>query len=568
MLKKFYSDPERIDIEFHNGINIVCADKTKKSKDTDTRNGTGKSTLLYLIDYCFMAKPMEKILESEEFQKFTFTLEFTDNKNNLYKIRRSIKEPEKVLIAVNSDNFEEKTVDDIIGLLRKIMFGLPEKEEDPLTFRTLMNAVKRDEEDGFSKKTFYQHCHWPKYMSDAVNLHLIGLDYYVSIEKEILIKKKNEVSKIIFGLTKDLENEGLDKKAALKSKKIIIDNDIQKRKKQIDEFKVHSEYEKIQSEANVLTRNLKELQNHIFVIKQTIREYEESLSEEIEFNMDDIESLYKSLEIYFKDELKKEFSDITNFHKRLIENRNNYLAEEIKKLKNAEQKLKEKSLDFDDKRSKLFEILQTHGALSDYNKILERLDGLKKESIQLENYIEMYDKISEYKKEKQEATSNIATNNTKSEEIISRSEKLISKIVLIFEEIFQSLVNVSGILSIGIKDKYKVDDHIFEFSIKSERDTSPGIGRAKIFSYDMALLLHNIQIGREYPYFIIHDGIFNGVDPRTVVNAFNYLDKKSEDTAFQYIIAINTDQLPEKYNDIKYEIKRIPDVDSLMGFNF
>ena len=84
MLKKFYSDPERIDIEFHNGINIVCADKTKKSKDTDTRNGTGKSTLLYLIDYCFMAKPMEKILEREEFQKFTFTLEFTDNKNNLY----------------------------------------------------------------------------------------------------------------------------------------------------------------------------------------------------------------------------------------------------------------------------------------------------------------------------------------------------------------------------------------------------------------------------------------------------------------------------------------------------
>lgn len=568
ILKKFYSEPDRINIEFHNGINIICADKTEKSSSTDTRNGTGKSTLLYLIDYCFMAKPMEKILASEQFQKFTFVLEFVDNKNNYYKLKRSIKEPEKVFIAVNSDDFEEKTVEDTIGLLRKIMFGLPEEEKDALTFRTLMNTVKRDEEDGFSKKTFYQYCHWAKYLSDAVNLHLIGLDYKVSIEKEELIKIKNEVGKIIFGLTKDLEKKGLEKKAALKSQKIIIDKDILERKKLIDQFKVHNEYEKIESEANDVTRNLKEIQNHLFVIQETIREYENSLSEEIKFNISELESLYNSLEIHFKDELKKEFSDIQNFHKRLIENRNKYLVEEIQKLKESEKKLKERSIDFDLKRSKLFQVLQTHGALSEYNKILERLDELKKESNQLEHYIGIHNEIAGYKKEKQEATNNISVNNSKAEEMISKAEDLISKIVLIFEEVFKSLVNVSGILSIGIKDKYKVDDHIFEFSIKSTRDSSPGIGRGKIFSYDMALLFHNINIERDYPYFIMHDGVFNGVDPRTVSNALDYLDKKSEDTSFQYIVAVNTDQLPDKYKDPKYETKKIPDIDSLMGFSF
>ncbi|MFC1691781.1 DUF2326 domain-containing protein, partial [Nanoarchaeota archaeon] len=205
---------------------------------------------------------------------------------------------------------------------------------------------------------------------------------------------------------------------------------------------------------------------------------------------------------------------------------------------------------------------------SEYNKIIERLDELKKESNQLEHYIKIHNEIAEYKKEKQEATNNISINNSKSEEMISEAEELISKIVLIFEEVFRSLVNVSGILSIGIKDKYKVDDHIFEFSIKSTRDSSPGIGRGKIFSYDMALLFHNINIERAYPYFIIHDGIFNGVDPRTVSNALDYLDKKSEDTSFQYILAINTDQLPDKFNDAKYETMKIPDTDSLMGFQF
>lgn len=568
ILKRFYSEPERINIEFHNGINIICADKTEKSKDTDTRNGTGKSTLLYLIDYCLMAKPMDKIMASEEFQKYNFTLEFIDNKNNYYKIRRSIKEPDKILIAVNSDDFEEKTIEDTIGLLRKIMFGLPEEEKDALTFRTLMNVVKRDEEDGFSKKTFYQYCNWPKYMSDAVNLLLIGLGYRLPIEKEELIKIKNEVGKIIFGLTKDIEKKGIENKAALKSQKILIDNDIMIRKKQIDEFKVHSEYEKIEAEANQVTRSLKELQNQIFVIQETIREYEESLSEELKFNMAELESLYQSLEIHFKDKLKKEFYDIANFHKRLIENRNGYLTEEIKNLKDTELKLKERTISLDITRSKLFQVLHTYGALSDYNKIIERLDELKKESILLENYIKVYDEIAEYKKDKQEATNNISINNQKSEEMISRAEETIRKIVLIFEEIFRSLVNVSGVLSIGIKDKYQVDDHIFEFSIKSDRDTSPGIGRVKIFSYDMAILFYNLWTGREYPFFIIHDGIFNSVDSRTVPHALNYLDKKSEDASFQYIVTMNTDQIPDKFKDIKYEVKKIPDTDSLMGFKF
>ena len=49
ILKRFYSIPERVDIEFKNGLNIICADVSEKSTDKDSMNGAGKSTVLHLI---------------------------------------------------------------------------------------------------------------------------------------------------------------------------------------------------------------------------------------------------------------------------------------------------------------------------------------------------------------------------------------------------------------------------------------------------------------------------------------------------------------------------------------
>ena len=73
ILKRLYSEPKRIDVVFQNGLNIICSDKTEKSSARDTRNGTGKTTFIKLIDFCLLGEPDSKILNSEEFQKFTFS---------------------------------------------------------------------------------------------------------------------------------------------------------------------------------------------------------------------------------------------------------------------------------------------------------------------------------------------------------------------------------------------------------------------------------------------------------------------------------------------------------------
>ncbi len=569
ILKRFYSTPERFDVSFQNGLNIISADKTEKSSDKDTRNGTGKSTFLKLLDFCLLAEPDKKIINSEDFQEFSFTLELYDEDKGYIKIRRSIKDLQIIKIAEKTDDFKELTLEEAHKYFRELFFGLSYEENSALSFRTLMNFIKRDENTGFSH-VFRQYYHWAKYLIDAVNLYLIGLNFNLPLTKEELNKKKNEIEKIIYGLSKDLERKQVPKKSALKSEKLITEEEVRNREKLLKDFKVHSEYEKLEQEANSTTKLIKEIQKQIFVNSQRIQEYQETLSENIEIDFEQVKELYESINVYLKDNLQKKYNEIVEFHKSLIKNRNDYLSSEIKQLMFYQEKLNNKLVQLDKKRSKVLRILETHGALSEFNQLHERLDEAKKKIIILDQWIKVYDEISNYKKEKVDVIEELRINNEKSEEMINTQEKIINQIVLYFEKIYKTLVNVTGILAIGVKDKYKVDDHIFEFSIKGERGGSPGITRTKIFAYDLSILFHNIKLNRKFPHFLIHDGIFNGVESRTRENALNFVIQKSKEENFQYILTANTDDLPESYLKDDYCVLKLIDQEdgNLMGFKF
>lgn len=571
ILKRFYSIPERRDreIEFQNGLNIICADISEKSTGRHSRNGAGKSTTLNLIDFCLLANLEERIKESENFQKFSFVLECQDEDDNYYKIKRSIKKPEKVSLSVNDNDWEEKDVEECKRLFRRIIFGLPEDEVNELTFRTLMNFVKRNEETGFNK-IFYHHPLWKEYLKNAVNLFLIGLNYKLPLEKQDLVKDKAVVEKIIFGLERNLRNKNTPNKATLKSQRTLMDVQIKNRQKKLDSFRVHEEYHNLEEEADVLTKQIKDIQNRIFVNNQKLEEYKEALSAYVRVDLSEIEEFYNSLEIYFSSNLKHGLTGIQEFHQKLIENRNRYLSDEIQRKEEIQSGLRDNLRLLDEKRASILRILQTHGALSEYNLILQRLDEDKKKLLEISKHIEVYDEISDYKKTKKGILDDIEENNTISENEINKNEQIVNQLIIKFEEIYNSIVNVPGILVIGIKDRYRPQDQLFEFDTKGERKASPGIKRTRIFAYDLAIIFHNISLDRHFPRFLIHDGIFHGVDNKQILNALKYVNDKSKEESFQYITTMNTCDFVEGIDYESHTCIRLRDdtEGSYMGFVF
>ena len=72
--------------------------------------------------------------------------------------------------------------------------------------------------------------------------------------------------------------------------------------------------------------------------------------------------------------------------------------------------------------------------------------------------------------------------------------------------------------------------------------------------------LINIQKGRPLPDFLIHDGVFHGISPNTLINTINYVFHKfleySTKTPFQYILTFNENEIfpGEQYAKFDFDI--------------
>lgn len=68
----------------------------------------------------------------------------------------------------------------------------------------------------------------------------------------------------------------------------------------------------------------------------------------------------------------------------------------------------------------------------------------------------------------------------------------------------------------------------------------------QIFCFDMMLMLLSLRRDRS-PGFLIHDShLFDGVDERQVGKALALGAKLAEEHSFQYIVTLNTDDIPQE----------------------
>jgi len=77
MLRRLSADDPRFKgMAFTSGLNLVVADTTAKSKDTDSRNSAGKSSMIELIHFLLGARAKAGTLAmNKELRQVTFGLE-------------------------------------------------------------------------------------------------------------------------------------------------------------------------------------------------------------------------------------------------------------------------------------------------------------------------------------------------------------------------------------------------------------------------------------------------------------------------------------------------------------
>lgn len=575
MIHKIYaSDAKFKSVEFKAGLNVILAERSEGSSEKDTRNGAGKTTLIQIIHFCLGADTDKLPLPLKSIENWSFYLDITLCGKRM-TAKRSIKRPAYIIVSgdieglpvlaekdENTGEFFYKN-DDWKKLLGLCLFDLNDslKPKYKPSFRSLISYFMRRGVDAYSRP-FIHFRNQKTYNWQINNAYLLGLNWEHASEAQDIRDKSSAIKALNSAIKAGL----VSSKGELEAERVRLEKNITEEAGAIKNFKVLPQYKELQEKANALTTSIHQSSNQLLMLRHKLSRYEESVLTEAPPEQSSVEKLYAEAGVHFAESIKKTLDEAKLFHKAVVENRKNFLQAEITEIKHLITSVENQIEEFTSERAKLMTLLQTHGALEEFYTLQEHLVE-KRESLEA-----VKTKLAELKNlanQQKEIKARKLELDTKLQRDYELSRPNWEKAVALFNESSEALYHEPGNLIIN------TSENGYEFDVEIPRSDSEGVGRMKIFCYDITLV--ELSVEKSGIDFLIHDStIYDGVDSRQRAHALEYAQKRSEEQGFQYICAINSDMVPyddfeEGFDFDSYICLKLGDKessDSLMGFHF
>ena len=572
--KVFSTLPSFKTLEFTDGLNIILAEKASSSDNKNTRNRTGKTSFIRIVHFLLGASSgKNSYFQKPELLDSTFGMEFILNGHKL-SIMRSGKKPLQIILSgdlsgikkclpeyfkYNITQGSKHTIP--LGIWKSILFenifGINQETPDKTfqkykpSFRALISYLIRKNDDyGFSNPLKHSSTQQP--WAIQVNLSfLLKLPWKPGREMQLI----RDEEKVILALLKVAKSENFEKiigeSSKLYSEIAILEEKVKQLKAEISNFKVLNEYHELETEASSLTQEINEFASQNIIDKNYINRANRALKEEKMPTHVQIEKLYKEVNIFLPELVSKRFEEVRGFHDSVIKNRKYYLQSEIKDIQDKLEKRNVELAKKVERRAEILGILKNDGALDHFL-------ALQDELIKIRNKLESTKKDYQF-------SSKVETKQTENKlERIQFKRDLIQE----FDELGDARAEIALAFSELSKRLYGTASGNFEVTATENGPTfsptihgidSQGVKNMQIFCLDlMAMELWKRESSR--PTFLIHDShLFEGVDERQKLNAMKVGSEYAKAGNYQYIITINSDELPEPrtdFNPNSYIIKQ------------
>ncbi|WP_417659140.1 DUF2326 domain-containing protein [Pseudidiomarina sp.] len=574
MIHKIWSNDKRFKrVEFSVGLNVILAERTLESGQKDTRNGAGKTTLLNVMHFCLGADLHRLSLPKDELEDWVFYISL-DLCGETFTAKRSISNAKIIEIMgdvsklalppeVDSKGTTFYKNDDWKNLLGKCLFKIRGESSTKYvpSFRSLVSYFTRKGADAYTDP--FKHFRNQKiYDLQIHNAYLLGLNWVLASEaqeirdKESAIKALDSAIKVGIAATQ----------GELEAERVRIERELKRESDALKKFNVHPQYKELQDQANQLTMTAHDLTNKNLVLRRKLERYEQTVAEEKAPDSESVERLFSEAGIHFAENIRRSLEEAKGFHKAIIRNRKFFLEVEISQLKNELSSNEEIMKTTCDTRAELLSLLEAHGALEEFSVLQERTVEKKGQLEGIKNKIADIRDVTLHKKNIKASRIELETKLQRDYEQ-NRSEW--EKAVSLFSENSQALYDEPGNLIIN------TTDNGYKFEVEINKSSSEGVGKMKIFCYD--LMLVELMRQRGGIDFLFHDSsIFDGVDSRQRALALMFAHEKALENNFQYICALNSDMIPsddfkegfEIANFVRLILKDQKPKDAALGFHF
>jgi uncharacterized protein YydD (DUF2326 family) len=534
-------------IPFHKGINLIV-DETKSDKKTDSGNSVGKTTVLRLIDFCLDGEG-KNIYIDPEFKSTNLKIEQFLKENNIIITLTLIediddKNSKKILIKRNFLSYKKK-IQEIDGVkfankefskkLKELIFNTNVSQP---TFKQLKSKNIRDEKNKLVNTIRVLP---PNVITnetyEALHLFWFGID--IDSSKDKLVRKKNIEEKLQTRLRKE------NNLSQINQSLIIINKEIEELIKKKDLFNLNEKYEdeleklnRIKFEINVISTSISRLE----LRKELIIESKLDLEKDIA-NIDtvQIKRMYEKAKI-FNPDIQRTFEDTLIFHNEMIQQKIQFITEELPKLERETLKEKRKLNSLLIQEKKISKSLNKSGAIDDLQIIINDLNL----------YYEKKGTFEEQKRLWENTNKNLKIINDTLDKInnnLYSKDELIQDRITEFNSYFSDISNrLDGMHSLLSADN---SDGVYKFKI-GNIEGNPGTGgkKSQMASFDLAYIKFADALNISCLHFILQDQIEN-VHSNQISNL---LTEIVDEINCQYVLPILRDKLPVDINIKQLEV--------------
>lgn len=535
-------------VEFQMGANLIFGHKDPEIKKKNSLNGIGKSTFLDLIDFCLLntytkTNNNRLFLAEDILTKHLVVLDFVvDGKD--YSIGRSIDSPSEIIFTSEEQELT-MTISDAKKRLSQLMFLRTDytgKYYDAW-YRSLAPLFLKIHKSKSTDKFIDPIQYIDKVpLSELIQYHLflLNIDNKLSYENnniQVDIKRKKPALKEVKSIVEDTY-EVSDIKDA-NEQLLSLQSEIKRLDNAVNSFKLSENYKASEEDVDNLTKEIKDMLLMNINDHKRLNEYVRSIENFETFNKRDASSvakIYKELNEVFAESVKITLDAAVDFRRQIAKSREDFIGEEIQRLTEVTSRREQKIKELDEKRADILGFLKSKKAIKDLTEAFGVLSDKKKDMTNLSAKLTTYNTIEK------ELIDIQAYEKTNDSQILTFIQTIqlttISDLHELFMEIYSIIYRKSKKPKFNITDRMTTDAKI-DITVTVPADNSKANNQGRTLVYDLMLMFNMINNNLRGPRFLVHDGVFDGMDRSHFVNLYKFLHEDAKASKFQYIFTLN-----------------------------
>lgn len=543
-------------LRFGSGLNVILADRTQEATEHQTRNGSGKSSLIRLLHFLFGGNvPNTSVFRREPLRTSVFTVE-VDVSEECLLVSRGGEVPNKLYVSHQEPEITrrpESLIDDrgsgtgafaaelsLQQWKHRLGWSWFALDADSPTYSPTMRSllsylIRREHDDGFQRPFDHSRMQQPWDRQVSIS-YFLDLDWSISRDIQVVRKQEQELKALQKAAGSPEFGNVLGRSADLRSELIVARDRVRRLHDGVQHFRVIDEYAELVNEADQLTNRLREIRDEDAIDRDLIRQMEEMLLDEQPPDVEQLERMWDQVNIVLPEHVYSTYESVHEFHNSVLRNRQLYLQRETELARERIEARRTDSSNLENRRSDLMRILASGGALEEYAALQAEVAGAQAQVQQLEERFELAQKIEGGKAELDNRRSELAVRlNGDHNDRRERLDRAIAR----FEEFSSELYEERhGFLVVDATRNGPT------FEVRISGKESAGIHNMQILCFDfvVATLLQERSVG---PGFLVHDShIFDGVDERQIASSLQLGARLAEEYGFQYIVTLNSDMVP------------------------